>query len=91
MIADRSSFTKNVFARDKAGRSTNAIASDATKFCARVALMRTAFNRKIFNYWSTEYLISKELAGSAEALAYVNNGPDGRRKVLKLFDKALAE
>jgi hypothetical protein len=88
IIADPKRFTKGVYARDASGVECSAQDGAARQFCSigatyRVELSEAASQAK----WM---LNDKALLLFKRCVVDVNDGPDGRRKMLKVFDAAIA-
>jgi hypothetical protein len=91
-IADPQHWCRHSNARTLWGFRCDPTGPRAVAFCAFGALLRECSEQ----YGADQWNASAIAAGFASCLApqglkSINDGPDGHRKVLALFDKALAE
>jgi hypothetical protein len=89
LITPEERWTQDVFAAARGGHAVDPQDAEAFKFCALGALWRAAFELGERGF-KVAGIISK-LTGNPGSLQAINDGPDGHRRVLALFDKALAE
>jgi hypothetical protein len=94
LIAPVDRWAHGDFARDRHRRVVDPTQDEADRFCPLGALQRAAFELG-YNLQGdnacriTAERISYKLSPRHRALAGINDGPDGHRKVLALFDKAV--
>jgi hypothetical protein len=89
LIKSKRRWTQGQIAVSRDGRLVSVYDPAAYKLCAYGALCRASIERG-FTPLMAEPIVRK-LVSRGQILGAINDGPDGHRKVLALFDKALAE
>jgi len=84
IIEDPNRWTRGAEARDKDGEVCDVLSRRAKRFCARGALEKAAHRHK-----ADYYDIVGVIGTASPYYTSVNDSPDGRRKVIKIFKKAL--
>lgn len=87
LVADAKTWTRGSMARRADGHPTSARSSTATCFCALGALTKASDKRGGGWDWDAYNALGDELAGSV--IVGVNDGPRGRYRILKAFDRAI--
>ena len=88
LVADHKTWTKNTFARTASGKMTRSDAPNAVRFCALGAL------RKVGDSYTFQQEAEHLLQNTTRRLFHqsvpnVNDGPNGRKKMLEAFDAAI--
>jgi hypothetical protein len=89
IISDPKRWTRYHDAENAEGRPCGTCASQAQKFCAQGAIYRAAYDLNGHTCTAFANSAINAVGRVSEDLVMVNDGANGRRRVIKIFEQAL--